>query len=150
MDTPSVVNMWSLCTSLLPGPSVRLIDFIKSFHILFNLDHPGPGTPLRLSAPELILCFPSEIATSIDIWAFVCTSWELLGRDSLFYTGFNSRAEILADMIFLLRGKGRENILEQFWNLFREKLGRALVRSEWWAVSGRAEGWMLEERLGVP
>jgi hypothetical protein len=44
-------------------------------------------------------------------------------------------------MIFLLRGKG---------NLFREKLGRALVRSEWWAVSGRAEGWMLEERLGVP
>lgn len=53
-------------------------------------------------------------------------------------------------MIFLLRGKGRENILERFWNLFREKLGRALVRSEWWAVSGRAEGWMLEERLGVP
>ena len=143
VDTPPVANMWSLCTSSLPGPSVRLIDFTESFHIPFNPDFDGPGTPLGLAAPELILGFLSEITTSVDIWAFACTCWELLGRHFLFNAPFNTRAELLADVIFLLRGKERENISERFWNLFWGKLG-----GERWfdqngqPVSGNEEYWI--------
>ena len=143
VDTPSVVDMWALCKSPVRVPSVCLIDFTESFHIPFNLDHPEPGTPLPLAAPELILGLLSEITTGIDIWAFACTSWELLGEDSLFNTSCNSAAETLADMIFLLRGNERENIPKQFWKIFWEEL-----RGELWfehngrPVSGCTKGWM--------
>ena len=143
VDTPPVAKLWSLCSCSLPGPSIRLIDFTESFHIPFNPDHNDPGTPLGLAAPELILGFSSEVTTSVDIWAFACTCWEILGRGCLFKAIFNTRAEILADMIFFLGGKERENIPERFWSFFGGKLG-----GERWfdqngqAVSGRAKDWM--------
>ena len=143
VDTPPVAKLWSLCSSSLPGPSVRLIDFTESFRIPFNPDHSEPGTPLGLAAPELTLCFSSEITTSIDIWTFACTCWDILGRNCLFKAIFNTRAEILADMMFLLGGKERENIPERFWNF----LGGNLGGERWFdqngqAVSGRAKDWM--------
>lgn len=64
---PSVSYMWSFCNSLVPGSSVCLIDFGESFHVPFSHDHPFPGTPAHFAAPELLMPFPSEITTSINI-----------------------------------------------------------------------------------
>jgi serine/threonine protein kinase len=90
------------------------------------------------AAPELLLSFPSEITTGIDIWALACTIYALLGNRDLFVAIFNVRIEVLVDMVYLLGGK--DKVPCRFWKVFWETRGGR----RWFDEEGAAMSEMLQ------
>jgi serine/threonine protein kinase len=108
VEPPAVSDLWGLCTAASHSlPSIRILDFTESFQTPFHPDYHLPGTPICFAAPELLLSFPSEITTSIDIWAFACIAYQLFVKQELFQCIFGTRSEHLAYMIVVLGGKDR-------------------------------------------
>jgi serine/threonine protein kinase len=121
VEPPAVSDLWGLCTAASHSlPSIRILDFTESFQTPFHPDYHLPGTPICFAAPELLLSFPSEITTSIDIWAFACIAYQLFVKQELFQCIFGTRSELLAYMVVVLGGKDR--MPERFWKAFWEKM----------------------------
>jgi hypothetical protein len=87
-------------------PSLRIIDFTESFCIPLPAIREIPGTPLTFASPELIfvqtgLLGREHITTGIDVWAFACMMYRLLGKGKFFISITGTADDVLADMIYL-------------------------------------------------
>ena len=146
----SISNLWALCTSTSDStlPNIRIIDFTESFRTPLPTGHPLPGTPACIAPPELLLSLPSEVGTSIDVWTFACTAYELLGEGAFFTIMFGTASEALANMIVVLGGK--DKCPERFWNEFREKhRGQQWFDEDGKVIAKMLEGaWSWEDRVG--
>jgi serine/threonine protein kinase len=137
---PSPKKLWRLCcggkfpdSSL---PSIRILDFTESFRIPLPATQEIPGTPLVYASPELLLVQGGllgreHITTGIDIWAFACMMYRLLGTCNLFATIFGTSGDMLADIISFFGGKAKAP--EEIWRIFWEELHG----SKWFEEDGK-------------
>jgi serine/threonine protein kinase len=106
-------------------PGLRIIDFTESFCIPLPAIREIPGTPLTFASPELIfvqigLLGREHITTGIDVWAFACMMYRLLGKGKFFISITGTADDVLADMIYGFGGKAETP--EWIWRIFWEEL----------------------------
>jgi serine/threonine-protein kinase SRPK3 len=78
--------------------TIKIIDFGQSFLFTDEVPPEKITTPLPITAPEVLLG-KRPIGPAIDIWAFGCTLFQILGNNKLFDPFLNSKNQLLVEFV---------------------------------------------------
>jgi serine/threonine-protein kinase SRPK3 len=95
--------------------TIKIIDFGQSF---LSTDEVLPDkitTPLPITAPEILLG-KRHIGPAIDVWAFGCTLFQILGNNQLFDPFLNSKNQLLVEFV---RTMGK--LPDEWWGEWEER-----------------------------